>query len=67
MKRRRIVVSTVSIGLFSCWIWAQSLDPAHLLKPLAESWPTYAGDYSGKRYSALTQIDQSNVKSLTLA
>jgi alcohol dehydrogenase (cytochrome c) len=67
MKRRRIVVSTVSIGLFSCWIWAQSLDPAHLLKPLAEPWPTYAGDYSGKRYSALTQIDQSNVKSLTLA
>jgi alcohol dehydrogenase (cytochrome c) len=67
MKRRRILVSAVSIGLFSCWIWAQSLDPAHLLKPLADSWPTYAGDYSGKRYSALTQINQSNVKNLTLA
>jgi len=67
MKRRRILVFAVSIGLFSCWIWAQSLDPAHLLKPLADSWPTYAGDYSGKRYSALTQINQSNVKSLTLA
>ena len=67
MKRRRILVSAVSIALFSCWIWAQSLDPAHLLKPLADSWPTYAGDYSGKRYSALTQINQSNVKSLTLA
>jgi alcohol dehydrogenase (cytochrome c) len=65
--RRRILVSAVSIGLFSCWIWAQSLDPAHLLKPLADSWPTYAGDYSGKRYSALTQINQSNVKNLTLA
>jgi alcohol dehydrogenase (cytochrome c) len=67
MKRRRILVSAVSIGLFSCWIWAQSLDPAHLLQPLADSWPTYAGDYSGKRYSALTQINQSNVKSLTLS
>ena len=67
MKRRRILVSAVSIGLFSCWIWAQSLDPAYLLKPLADSWPTYAGDYSGKRYSALTQINQSNVKNLTLA
>ena len=67
MKKRRILVSAVSIGLFSCWIWAQSLDPAHLLKPLADSWPTYAGDYSGKRYSALTQINQSNVKNLTLA
>ena len=67
MKRRRILVFAVSIGLFSWRIWAQSLDPAHLLKPLADSWPTYAGDYSGKRYSALTQINQSNVKSLTLA
>ena len=40
---------------------------ADLLKPLADSWPTYSGDYSGKRYSALTQLNQSNVKNLTLA
>ena len=33
-----------------------------LLKPLADSWPSYSGDYSGRRYSALTQINQSNVK-----
>lgn len=43
------------------------LDPASLLKPLGDSWPTYSGDYSGKRYSSLTQINQSNVKNLTLA
>ena len=36
-------------------------------KPLADAWPTYSGDYSGKRYSALTQINQRNVKTLTLA
>jgi alcohol dehydrogenase (cytochrome c) len=41
--------------------------PAQLLKPLKDSWPTYNGDYSGKRYSALKQIDKSNVKNLTLA
>jgi len=41
---------------------AQPLDPASLLKPLGESWPTYSGDYSGKRYSSLTQINQANVK-----
>jgi alcohol dehydrogenase (cytochrome c) len=35
--------------------------------PLGESWPTYNGDYSGRRYSTLTQINRSNVKSLTLA
>jgi len=46
---------------------AQMLDPALLTKPLGDSWPTYSGDYSGKRYSSLTQLNQSNVKNLTLA
>ena len=48
---------------------AQTLDPALLLKPLgtSEAWPSYSGDYSGKRYSALTQLNQSNVKNLTPA
>ncbi len=49
-------------------VFAQGpLDPASLLKPLGDSWPTYSGDYSGKRYSALKQVNQSNVKNLTLA
>jgi alcohol dehydrogenase (cytochrome c) len=43
------------------------LDPATMLKPLSDSWPTYSGDYTGRRYSALTQINQSNVKNLSLA
>src|SRR6185437_2196232 len=47
---------------------AQMLDPSLLMKPLGEGgWPTYSGDYSGKRYSSLTQLNQSNVKNLTLA
>src|SRR4051794_9098917 len=46
---------------------AQALDPAQLLKPLSDTWPSYSGDYSGQRYSALKQINQSNVKNLTLA
>src|SRR5262245_41522948 len=45
----------------------EGLDPDELLRPLSESWPTYSGDYSGKRYSALTQINQGNVKNLALA
>ena len=32
-----------------------------------DSWPTYHGDYSGRRYSTLKQINATNVKSLTLA
>jgi alcohol dehydrogenase (cytochrome c) len=45
----------------------EGLDPAEMLRPLSDSWPTYSGDYSGKRHSALTQINQSNVKNLALA
>ena len=32
------------------------LDPATLLKPLSDSWPTYSGDYTGRRYSALELV-----------
>jgi alcohol dehydrogenase (cytochrome c) len=46
---------------------ADGLDPSRLLKPLAEQWSSYSGDYTGKRYSTLTQINQSNVTQLTLA
>src|SRR5215468_11633546 len=45
----------------------QNLDSAEILKPLSDSWLTYSGDYTSKRYSALKQIDQLNVKNLTLA
>ena len=43
------------------------LDPASLLAPLAESWPTYSGDYSGRRNSGLTQVTTDYVSRLTLA
>ncbi|HCC57775.1 MAG TPA: acido-empty-quinoprotein group A [Solibacterales bacterium] len=45
----------------------QALDPALLTKPLGDAWPTYSGDYSGKRYSSLQQINAGNVKTMTLA
>ena len=32
-----------------------------------KEWPTYNGDDSGRRYSSLSQINQSNVSQLTLA
>jgi alcohol dehydrogenase (cytochrome c) len=43
------------------------LDPATIGKPLADAWPTYSGDYTGRRYSTLTQVNQTTVKNLTLA
>jgi alcohol dehydrogenase (cytochrome c) len=46
---------------------AQGLSPAALLKLPTDTWPTYNGDYSGRRYSPLDQINRSNAASLTMA
>src|SRR5882724_4051429 len=48
-------------------VLAQGLTPSGLLKPAPDSWPTYNGDYSGRRFSPLTQINSSNVHTLSLA
>ncbi|HEU4616749.1 MAG TPA: acido-empty-quinoprotein group A [Gammaproteobacteria bacterium] len=42
-------------------------DPARLLAPAKDSWPTFHGDYSGRRHSELVQITPDNVRTLTLA
>jgi alcohol dehydrogenase (cytochrome c) len=58
------------LGLLPLCVFAQSdvvLDPDVLFEDLADDWTTYSGDYTGKRYSRLTQIDKDNVKNLTLA
>src|SRR5215475_2378937 len=66
---RQFGILLVTIVLFAvpALLAAQGLDPAAIFKPLSDSWPTYSGDYSGKRYSSLSQINQSNVTNLTLA
>ena len=33
------------------------LDPALLTKPAVDAWPTYNGDYSGRRFSTLNKIN----------
>jgi alcohol dehydrogenase (cytochrome c) len=60
-----------AVCVFAClplFLTAQfELDPAVLKRPAAtDAWPTYHGDYSGKRFSTLDQIDKSNVASLSL-
>ena len=49
--------------LISCAIFAQGLDPKTLtlFKQPADSWPTYNGDYSGRRFSDLKQINATNI------
>ena len=43
------------------------LDPALLLKPPADAWASYHGDYTGRHYSPLKQIDVSNAHALSMA
>ncbi|MGA8596352.1 MAG: acido-empty-quinoprotein group A [Bryobacteraceae bacterium] len=45
----------------------QGLNPEVLLHSLGASWPTYNGDYSGRRFSNLSQINSDNVRNLVLA
>ena len=65
--------STVVLGVFVLCSIALSgqaprgVDAAKLLKPGTDSWPTYNGDYSGRRFSTLDKINVSNVDALTLA
>jgi alcohol dehydrogenase (cytochrome c) len=43
------------------------LDPAEMVKPLSDNWTSYSGDYSGRRYSLLKQVNVDTVKHLSLA
>ena len=52
---RLLPLALVSAALFG----QGSLDPA--------AWPTYNGDYSGRRYSTLSKINAGNIQSLSLA
>jgi alcohol dehydrogenase (cytochrome c) len=70
-------IATFCLCLFSCTgLLAQSqpmtstssrvdVDSAKLLvTPVSSDWPSYNGDYSGRRYSNLRQINASNVSQL---
>ncbi len=45
----------------------QPLDDKKLGQPPTDSWPTFNGDYTGRRYSPLTTINTGNVHQLSLA
>src|SRR4051794_11518064 len=42
------------------------LNPADILKPLADEWRSYSGDLTGKRYSLLKNVNTTTVKNLSL-
>ena len=61
----RLLIGMGIVVALGAILMAQGVDPAMLLKPPADSWPTYHGDYSGQRHSRLTQITPANVNQLS--
>ena len=69
LRNTWILAVTALIPLCVCShsLPAQNLTAAELLHPPADSWPSYHGDYSGRRHSSLRQITPRNVANLGLA
>ena len=67
MKLRQAVETFAMVLMLGAACAAQSPDAAGLLHPKTDSWPTYHGDYSGRRHSALTQITPANAGKMSLA
>ena len=57
----------IAIFLLAAATFSQTLDPAKLSQPPTDTWPSFNGDYSGRRFSPLTNINAANVSSLSLA
>jgi acido-empty-quinoprotein group A len=68
MKIHALVMAALfTLGAVATEAGDRGLDATLLGKPPVETWPTHHGDYSGRRYSTLKQINTTNVKNLTLA
>ena len=82
MNRKRLTVARLIragaaalmlLGCTSMPALAQSstnapiLAPETLKQPLSKDWTSYSGDYTGQRFSHLTQVTPANVKTLGLA
>src|ERR1700760_725096 len=66
MTNRKFVLGFL-LGALPFAAFTQELDPKALLKPSPNMWPTFNGDYSGRRFSKLDQINAGNVNALSLA
>src|SRR4051812_22465651 len=67
MTRRVTLLLTIAVALPAGVLAAQGLNPAVLLRSATDAWPSYAGDYTQRRFSTLNQIDTTNVRHLSLA
>ena len=62
----KILILTPLLLTPSLLIGQAGLDPADMSKPLRDQWTSYSGDLSGKRFSALKQVNTNTVKNLSL-
>ena len=62
----RFLFATLLTGASTLPAQTGGLDPADILKPLSNEWTSYSGDMSGKRFSALKQVNVNTVKNLSL-
>ena len=65
--RRRFLIAALCVLSVGALTGQQALDMTRLGAPPTDSWPTYNGDYTGRRFSTLNQITAANVKALSLA
>src|SRR5437764_1175156 len=65
--KARCLLPFAMVAFLTVFAFAQGGDRNLLLRPLGDSWPTYNGDYSARRFSSLSQINSSNVHTLSLA
>ncbi len=64
---RRAWVGAAAALFMTGLVAGQGLDPKILLQPATTDWPTYNGDYSGRRFSPLRQINAGDIGDLALA
>ena len=64
---RSLRLAALLLACLPALLVSQLLNPRKLLEPATNTWPTYNGDYSGRRYSTLDQINAANIDSLTLS
>ena len=56
-----------AVLMLGATIGAQSQTSQQFANPGTDTWPTYNGDYSGKRFSTNKQINRNNAGALTMA
>ena len=67
-RSRGTLCSVASPGAQSNLNVSTNVSPDDLLvSPVAADWPSYNGDYTGRRFSALKEINTTNVSQLRLA